>query len=170
MVIRPFTGMWGYVAGVGSRFVAERAIAPRDGAVSYVVIDEFYEVHSEASAYLAWLRSSDRSPNTERVYSGRVAFFLTYCAEARLDWRTVTTEDLTRFLHDLVRDPITPTYGTTRFRSNKTANAIFTSVCEFLKFSVARGWVEFETVDALSRPKFLRFVPPGYDLCHQAKR
>jgi hypothetical protein len=44
--------MWVYVADVGMRFVAERAIAPRDGAVSYVVIDEGYEVHNEASANL----------------------------------------------------------------------------------------------------------------------
>jgi len=50
--IRPLTVMWVYVADVGMRFVAERAIAPRDGAVSYVVIDEGYEVHNEASANL----------------------------------------------------------------------------------------------------------------------
>ena len=87
-----------------TKFVTERAIAPRDGSVSSVVIDDGHEVHNEASAYLEWLCSSDRSPNTERVYAGRIAYFLTYCARARLDWRTVTVDDLTRFLHDLVLD------------------------------------------------------------------
>ena len=42
---------------MASLFTAERAISPVDGSVAFVVIDEDYDIHPEASAYLAWLRS-----------------------------------------------------------------------------------------------------------------
>lgn len=55
---------------------AERAVSPADGAVSWVLVDGDYELHAEACAFLAGLRGLDRSINTERVYAGRVAAFL----------------------------------------------------------------------------------------------
>jgi Phage integrase, N-terminal SAM-like domain len=88
-----------------SVFTAERAISPVDGSQAFVVVDQDYAMHAEASAYLAWLRSADRSPNTERVYAGRVALFLTYCAHNRLDWRALSLDDLARFLRALVTVP-----------------------------------------------------------------
>ena len=144
----------------------ERAISPVDGSVAYVVIDESYRVHAEASEYLGWLRSTDRSRNTERVYAGRLALFLTYCANNRLDWRTVTSADLGRFLKSLVAEPLRPEGARSagseaglRFRSNKTANAIFTAVCEFLRFAATREWVSKGLADSLHRPKFLMSSP-----------
>ena len=50
-----------------------------------------------------------------------------------------------------------------RLRSNKTANAILTSVCEFLRFASTRGWFPPELVEQLSEPKYLRRGPVGYD-------
>lgn len=149
-------------------FSAERAISPSDGSASVVVIDENFEIHREASAYLAWLRSADRSPNTERVYAGRIALFLTYCASGRLDWRAVTADDLGRFLRMLVSEPIPPRRGShlrrePRFRTAKTANAILTSVAEFLRFGVARGWVQPEIEQRLTHRQFMTHSPPGYD-------
>jgi integrase len=153
---------------VGSFFTAERAISPVDGSVAFVVVDEDYDIHPEASAYLAWLRSSDRSPNTERVYAGRVALFLTYCAESRLDWRMLSLDDLARFMRGLVTVPwrTHSSSAPTRksgYRSNGTANAIMTSVCEFLRFAATRSWVPTEFAQSLAHPKYLRHGPPGYD-------
>jgi integrase/recombinase XerD len=37
-----------------------------------------------------------------------------------------------------------------------------TTVCEFLRFGAARGWVPTEIANALSSPKHLAFTPPGY--------
>ena len=68
------------------RFTAERAISPTDGSSSYVVIDDAYTFHGESCEYLESLRFRDRSVNTERVYAGRLAVFLTHCAQNRLDW------------------------------------------------------------------------------------
>jgi integrase/recombinase XerD len=154
-----------YVASAEPVYSAERAISPADGAVAFVVVDEDYSIHAEASAYLAWLRSQDRSPNTERVYAGRVASFLTYCAAERIDWRSLSREDLARFLRSLVTKPMPGrlSQGEPRFRSNNTANAILTSACEFLRFASTRGWVSAELVERLSYPKYLRHKPSGFD-------
>ena len=154
-----------YVASVAPVYSAERAISPADGAVAFVVIDDDYSIHAEASAYLAWLRSQDRSPNTERVYAGRVALFLTYCAAERIDWRSVSREDLVRFLRSLVTKPMPGrlSQGQPRFRSHNTANAILTSVCEFLRFASTRGWVSAVVIEGLSYPKYLRHKPSGFD-------
>jgi integrase/recombinase XerD len=151
-----------------SVFTAERAISPVDGSQAFVVVDQDYAMHAEASAYLAWLRSADRSPNTERVYAGRVALFLTYCASNRLDWRALSLDDLARFLRALVTVPRHTHSSSTScakaiYRSNGTANAIMTSVCEFLRFSATCGWVPMQFAQSLSHPKYLRYGPPGYD-------
>jgi integrase/recombinase XerD len=69
------------------RYRAERAVSARDESVSWVVVSVAdYALHAEAVAYLAALRAMDRSPNTERVYAGRVALYLSYAADRGLDW------------------------------------------------------------------------------------
>ena len=40
---------------------------------------------------------------------------------------------------------------------------MLTAVLEFLRFGVSHGWVPVEAVAALSEPKYLKHVPPGYD-------
>jgi integrase/recombinase XerD len=39
-----------------------------------------------------------------------------------------------------------------------------TAVCEFLRFGSAHGWVASGVAAMLSEPRYLRHVPPGYDL------
>jgi len=147
------------------RFAAERAISPTDESISFVVVDDAYTLHSKACEYLASLRFRDRSVNTERVYAGRLALFLTYCAESRLDWQSITVDDLARFQRWLITTPIEQRSprNTQRLRSHKTANAILTSVCEFLRFASTRGWYAAELVQQISEPKYLRRGPVGYD-------
>ncbi|WP_280426309.1 tyrosine-type recombinase/integrase [Nocardia carnea] len=127
----------------------------------------FYDLHVEATAYLAALRARDCSPNTERTYAGRVALYLSYCARVGLDWSAPTVWQLSRFLYWLVEQPLPPRGRRpaveTVFRSRGTANAIVTTVCEFLRFGCLHGWVEPEVVSPLSRTKFLVFLPVGFD-------
>ncbi|MBM4524514.1 tyrosine-type recombinase/integrase [Rhodococcus hoagii] len=147
-------------------FVAERAISPVDGRVSFVVVDDEYALHAEACEFLAYLRAAGRSPNTERVYASRVATFLNYCARAGLDWRELSFDDLSRFMTSLVTDPLPTVPGRAReprFRSNATANAIMTATCEYLRFGASRGWVARALIDRLSKPKYLRHRALGYD-------
>ncbi|SKF50861.1 phage integrase family protein [Mycobacteroides abscessus subsp. abscessus] len=149
-------------------FSAERAISPVDRSAVYVVIDDRYRLHHEATEFLAWLRSLDRSTNTERAYAGRVARYLSYCAANRLEWHRVTIDDLGRFLRSLINEPIparrqSDNLEPRQFRQHGTANAILTAVCEFLRFCASRGWVSTELVESLTHPKYLRARPEGFD-------
>ena len=93
----PLVSYLRYLRPMTQRFSAERAISPTDGTSSFVVVDDAFTLHPESCEYLASLRFRDRSVNTERVYAGRLALFLTYCAENRLDWWRVTVDDLAPF-------------------------------------------------------------------------
>lgn len=136
-----------------------------------MVVDRSFRLHVESSAYLASLRALDRSPHTERAYASRVALFLSYCAEHRLEWRRLDVSDLARFLRWLVSEPLPPrgrAPAGLRFRSSKTANAVLTSVVEFLRFGAAQGWVSTDLVARLSHPKQVRYVP-DYDPGEQSQ-
>ncbi|WP_189525438.1 tyrosine-type recombinase/integrase [Streptomyces sindenensis] len=148
-------------------YAAERAVSPRDESVSWVVISSEYELHVEACAFLASLRMASRSINTERIYAGRVALYLSYCADHGLDWRRPGLPWLARFLHWMVDEPLPPkgvkAQAEPRYREQKTADAIMTTVCGFLQFCGQQGWVSSETVSQLSEQKYLSYLPPGYD-------
>ncbi|MFD0622157.1 hypothetical protein ACFQ2K_06105 [Streptomyces sanglieri] len=119
-----------------------------------MVVSADYELHVEACAYLASLRRVDRSVNTERVYAGRVALYLSYCVTHGIDWKKPGLPTLARLLYWLVEEP-TPSKGQKpgvepRFRSKVTANQIMTTLCGFLQFCGQQGWVSSETVGQLS--------------------
>ncbi|MFE7394547.1 tyrosine-type recombinase/integrase [Streptomyces sp. NPDC057582] len=150
-------------------YVGERAVCPATGITRWVVVDSrTYRLHDEAVTYLASLRARGCSPNTERVYAGRVALYLNYCLMRRLDWRTPGFLGLAGLQQWLVETPLPSRTsevrpGPVRFRSRGTANAVMTVVAEFLCFGATHGWVPATTTALLSEPKLLRFTPPGYD-------
>jgi integrase/recombinase XerD len=148
-----------------SRFRAERAVLSPAETV-WTVIDERWTPHVEACAYLASLRAMDRSPNTERVYAGRVALFLNYCQQFGVDWHAPSFGQLHQFLRWLVTEPVVQPgkqHPTDRLRSKGTANAIVTTTAEFLRFGAKHGWVAAAVPGLLSQPKFLRYAPPGFN-------
>lgn len=156
-------------AGLDTRlFRGERAISPLDGSVSWVVISSAYNLHPESCEYLESLRAVDASLNTERIYAGRIALYLSYCAERGIDWTRPTLWQLKTFLHWLVEEPLPPrgriAPAEPRHREEKTANAVVSTTGRFLDFCSTRGWVPLDVVNMLWEPKFLRTPPPGYDL------
>ena len=148
------------------KYRSERAVSPVDETVAWVVVDEAFVLHMEGSSFLAGLRSAGRSPNTERVYAGRVALYLCWCAEHGVDWSQAGMLDLGRFLRWLVAEPL-PARGRgpaikMRYRRESTANAVMTTVCEFLRFGTRNGWVPAEISAALSEPRYLLRIPPEH--------
>ena len=148
-------------------FQAERAVAA-DGSIDWVVVAVgSYDLHGEATVFLSGLRARDCSPNTIRAYAGRVALFLAYCANNGLDWRDPGFLPMKRFKDWLVSEPLPPRGQRKpvepRYRSEGSANAVITAVCEFLRFGAAHGWVPRHTVVMLATPKYLKHLPPGYD-------
>ncbi|MGW8358049.1 tyrosine-type recombinase/integrase [Streptomyces wedmorensis] len=127
-----------------------------------------YALHHEATAYVASLRSKDRSPNTERIYAGRLALYLNYCAARRMHWAAPGFLGLSGLQQWLINEPLPPRSPRTavarpQYRSKPTANAVMTVVSDFLRFGAAHGWVAPSTVALLSEPKTLFCLPPGYD-------
>ena len=150
-------------------FRAERARPADGGPVRWVVIDDSWSLHREACAFLESLRAADRSPNTERVYAGRVALFLNWSTDSGVDWTQPTFLQLNSLLRWLATSPYAkrrPT-GAHRVRSKSTANAVFTTVSEFLRFGATQGWVPPSVPAMITSQKYLRFAPTGYDVGEQ---
>ncbi len=149
--------------------MAERAVAPATGEARWVVADTVtLELHLEATAFIASLRSRGLSSNTERAYAGRVVLYLNHCARRRLDWRAPSFLSLSGFQRWLVTEPLPPRgrilrQGRPAFRSQNTANAVMTAVAGLLRFCVANGWVAPRVAGLLSQPKYLVHLPAGYD-------
>lgn len=150
-----------------SVYRAERAVSPSDGAVSWVVVDDGYDLHAEACAFLAGLRGVDRSINTERLYAGRVALFLSWCAADGIVWSRVRLDQMVRFKRWLVTEPVPSRRRTepvsVRRRSEATADAILGTVCGFLRFCAQHDLADPELIRRLHEPRYLKFVPPGYE-------
>ena len=140
-------------------FQAERAVSPLDGSELWVVLDPGLVMHREASGFLRALHGASRSPNTIRVYAGRVASFLGWCASQGIEWSSISLVELARFKHFV---EATPGRGG-RLRSGATVNATLTAVCEFLRFCARTGLIEQAVAERLSEPRWLRFTPPGFD-------
>lgn len=142
-----------------SSFTAERAVSPLDGSELWVVLDPELVPHREASDFLRALHGAGRSPNTIRVYAGRVAGFLGWCAGQGAEWSSVSLASLARFKHFT---EATPGRGG-RLRSGTTVNATLTAVCEFLRFCARTGVIDQAVAGQLSEPRWLRFTPSGFD-------
>ncbi len=134
-------------------------MSPLDGSELWVVLDPGLVMHREASDFLRALHGASRSPNTIRVYAGRVAGFLGWCTGQGVEWSSISLASLARFKHFV---EATPGRGG-RLRSGATVNATLTAVCEFLRFCARTGLIDMAVAEQLSEPRWLRFTPPGFD-------
>lgn len=134
-------------------------MSPLDGSELWVVLDPELVVHREASDFLRVLHGAGRSAHTIRVYAGRVASFLGWCASQGVDWSSISLAALARFKHFVEATP----HREGRLRAGSTVNATLTAVCEFLRFCARTGVIDQAVADRLSEPRWLRFTPPGFD-------
>ena len=146
-----------------TRYRAWRAVSPSDGASTWVIVDDDFELHDGGCAFLTGLRAADRSVNTERVYAGRVALFLSWCATEGVDWTRPRLDHMVGFKRWLVAEPAPTREGRPRRRSTKSADAVLRTVCEFLRFGAHHELVDAALVDRLFEPRFLKFLPAGFE-------
>lgn len=140
-------------------FRAQRVMSSVDDSPMWVVVDDRYEVHRVASDFCLSLVGANRSVNTIKSYAPKVAKFLTWCSSRGLDWRRVSFADLTRYKRFLELEPM----PSGRRRDGKTTNLYLGAMTEFLRYASLEGHVPQSLVDQLSRPKFLRYAPKGFD-------
>lgn len=156
----PLSGRWASEEGAASvSFRAERAVSVLDGSALWVVLDPGLVVHREGSDFLRALHGAGRSPHTIRVYAGRIASFLGWCAAEGVDWSSIDVPTLARFKHFVEATP----HRRGGLRAGSTVNAMLTAVCEFLRFCARTGVIDQAVSDRLSEPRWLRFTPPGFD-------
>lgn len=123
---------------------------------------------------MAGLRGRDRSVNTERVYAGRVALFLSWCASDGIDWVQPRLDQMVRFKRWLLTEagwsPAGGKGAGGRRRSPATADAILGTVCEFFSFCARHELVDGRLVARLYETRFLKFVPPGFEVGEEGQR
>src|SRR5262249_33829985 len=119
---------------------------------------------------LAGLRGADRSVNTERVYAGRVALFLGWCAANGLDWMRGSLGQMVGFKRGLVESPLPPRRrdrsGPAPVPSPGAADAGVGAGCgcEFLGFGATRGLgVRVEVARGFYEPRYLKHPPAGFE-------
>ncbi|MFJ4966558.1 tyrosine-type recombinase/integrase [Streptomyces sp. NPDC088729] len=148
-------------------FQAERALSPTGDTQStrWVILNPQLSIHREGTDFLTFLHGADRSVNTIRVYAGRLALFLTWCAEYAVDWRTITLASMARF-----RFWLESTAGKRgKSRTGATINATITAVVEYLRYCALHGVIAPEVADRLSQPRYLATPPPGFDAGERAQ-
>ncbi|MET7298241.1 tyrosine-type recombinase/integrase [Embleya sp. NPDC005575] len=120
------------------------------------------------------LRGADRAYNTQRTYAGRIALYLSYCIDKGVDWTRPSFAQLVAMMRWLVDEPLPPRSRRPgrepRFRGEGTANATMGTIGEFLTWCSLQGWVPPSVISQLVRPKFLRYVPPGFDAGEDGQR
>jgi integrase/recombinase XerD len=151
-----------------------RAVSPSDGAVAWVVVDGDFDLHAEGCAFLAGLRGRDRSVNTERVYAGRVALLLSWCASEGVSWKQVRLDQMARFKRWLAVEPLPSRRraggGPVRYRSAATADAVLGTACEFLRFCAMHELVDSSVAARLFESRYLGFLPPGMEAGEDGER
>lgn len=144
---------------MATTYRAQRARASLSESVLWVVVDDAYEVHRVATDFCLALDGANRAANTVRAYAPKVAKFLTWCSLNGLDWTALSFADLTRYKRFIEREPM----ADGRPRSGRTTNLYLIVLCEFLRFASREGLVDRALADRLSEPKFLRYLPRGFD-------
>lgn len=143
----------------------DRVAGPDDRPMSRIVVNEGGEPHPEGCAFLDLLRAARRSFNTERMYAGRVALYLSWCVTERLDWKRFDVDQMQRFRQWLVTEPVAghdARISTSRHRSPATANAILSTACEFLEFCVQHDLAEAELSTRLPALRGVRLPRTGH--------
>ncbi|MGK5169589.1 tyrosine-type recombinase/integrase [Geodermatophilus sp. CPCC 205761] len=146
------------------RYSAERAVHS-SGDVSWVVIDEDWGLHEDGVHYLTALSAAGHSINTQRAYAGRIARFLSWCADEHVDYRTISLKDLIRYKRAL---QATARPGSKRHEPQlivgKTVDQHLIALCGFLRHCARSGRIPEATANQLSEPRSLHLLPQGMPL------
>jgi integrase len=76
----------------------QKARKPGSGRPIWLVLGENYLPIPPIDEFLTFLDVTGSSPNTIRAYAHHLKLYWQYLAEADLDWRTATTQDLAKFV------------------------------------------------------------------------
>lgn len=141
------------------RFRVEKAIRPRDGKITYLVLDDDDLLpHEHAKGYALFLEGRGNAENTQRAYIPRVCTFLNWCHDHGHDWARVGLRELTMFKRSV---ETTPKKYRSDLPSAVTVNAKMTAVLGFLRYCSIIGAVGESTLAGLTENRYLTHLPNG---------
>ncbi len=134
----------------------QRVRIPDSDKVTWLVLGDDYLPIQPIQAFLSYLRSIERSPNTIRSYAHHLKLYWEYLRDARLEWISVGLSELAEFIAWLRRPlpGVVSIHEQESKRTEATVNAILTSVCMFYDYQ--------ERIDAVENiPLYRSQVQPG---------
>lgn len=118
----------------------QRVLMPGSGVESWTVLGDDHVPVAPVERFLAYLASIERSPNTVKAYAHDLKDWFSFLAVRGLDWRSVTLEDVARYVAWLRLPPaardgrvqVLPTVAHHCAESSVNRKlAALTSFCEF---------------------------------------
>ena len=113
-----------------------------DTSVTWLVLDDNYQLIEPVQDFLDYLRNLDRSPNTLRTYAYHLRLYWDYLSQSHLHWTTVGLPELADFIlwlrkpHPYSVQAISPKSSS---RSEASINNILSAVCTRYDFHEKTG-------------------------------
>jgi site-specific recombinase XerD len=119
----------------------QKGIDPDTSSPVWLVLGEEYAPVEPIQRYLNHLVNLERSPNTVESYARYLKVYWEYVTERRLEWRNVSLEDLSEYMHWLrVGDTnVISMQPVQAVRSERTVNHAMTAVQGFYEFHHGEG-------------------------------
>ena len=115
----------------------QKGIDPDTSSPVWLVLGEDYAPVEPIQRYLNHLVNLERSPNTVESYARYLKVYWEYVTERRLEWRNVSLEDLSEYMHWLRVGNTNVIYmqAVQAVRSERTVNHAITAVQGFYYFN-----------------------------------
>ena len=113
-----------------------------DTSVTWLVLDDNYQLIEPIQDFLDYLRNLERSPNTLRTYAYHLRLYWDYLHQTHLHWTTVGLPELADFIlwlrtpHPHSVQAISPKSSP---RSEASINNILSAVCTLYDFHEKTG-------------------------------
>jgi integrase/recombinase XerD len=128
----------------------------------WLVLDDNYQPIEPITAYLRYLDSLEKSPNTVRTYAYNLKLYWEFLHHQQLHWQEVNLEQLADFIHWL-RNPqpagVMSIQPQTSNRTEKTINHALNTVSMFYEFHIRLGQVQGVTTHTYQVQPGRKFKP-----------
>jgi integrase/recombinase XerD len=128
----------------------------------WLVLDDNYQPIEPITAYLRYLDSLEKSPNTVRTYAYNLKLYWEFLQHKQIHWQEVNLEQLADFIHWL-RNPqpagVMSMQPQTSNRTEKTINHALNTVSMFYEFHIRLGEVLGVTTHTYQMQPGRKFKP-----------
>jgi site-specific recombinase XerD len=133
---------------------------PSTGQIVWFVLGRDYKPIKPIQSYISYLASLNRSSKTLRTYAHNLKLYWEYLDRYSIDWKEVTLEQLSDFIHWLRRPEYDPKVisieSKTAQRRESTINNIMSTVCQFIEYHQRLNNMNGDVDTTVERPPSAR--------------